>query len=95
MKRNNCFISLSKSFHRGQCREETDYNSMNGDPTWHLHPVHVGLLNTVKHDQMICHLCGCHIFSFPPVFYDIGNIDILKLEVCLVYSIQVISRKNN
>uniref|UniRef100_A0A672GI29 Histidine decarboxylase n=1 Tax=Salarias fasciatus TaxID=181472 RepID=A0A672GI29_SALFA len=25
------------------------------------------LLHRVQHDQMVSHLCGCHIFSFPPV----------------------------
>lgn len=36
--------------------------------TWHLHTVNISLLDTVNHEQMISHLCGRHIFSFPPNF---------------------------
>lgn len=77
------FHSLSIEVHVVNRHIFKDYDLMIVEHTWHLHPVHVGLLHTVKHDQMICHLCGCHIFSFPPVFSDIGDIEILKLEVCL------------
>lgn len=51
---------------------------MSEDHTWHLHSVHVGLLHKVNHDQMICHLCGCHVFSLPPAFYDIGWLSLLN-----------------
>lgn len=43
--------------------------------TWHLHAINICLLDAVNHEQIISHLCCCHIFSFPPYCHNNQNGD--------------------